>query len=87
MGILQHFTIKIYKMYYTNIFKKIYELINERGKIGKLSSKFCVVPKEQIKLNSDTGMPIKNQYTKTFRPMPTWNEDSCIIVCSNDPSL
>lgn len=50
----------------TNIFKKIYELINERGKIGKLSSKFCVVPKEKIKLNSDTGMPIKNQYTKNF---------------------
>ena len=45
----------------TNIFKKIYELINASGKIERLRPKFCVVPKEKIKLKIDTGMPVKNQ--------------------------
>ena len=31
----------------TNIFKKIYELINERGKIGKLSSNFVLYQKKK----------------------------------------
>ena len=45
----------------TNKFKKIYELIIDKGNIIRLKAKFVVVPNEKIKLSNEIGMPISNQ--------------------------
>jgi hypothetical protein len=45
----------------TNKFKKIYELIIDKGNIIRLKAKFVVVPNEKIKLSNEIGIPISNQ--------------------------
>ena len=45
----------------TNKFKKIYELIIDKGNIIRLKKKFVVVPNEKIKLSNEIGIPISNQ--------------------------
>ena len=45
----------------TNKFKKIYELIIDKGNTIRLKTKFVVVPNEKIKLSNEIGIPISNQ--------------------------
>ena len=52
----------------TKRLRKIYELIIAKGNINKLKDKFSVVPSEKIKLNSEMGIPINNQWIKTLNP-------------------
>ena len=45
----------------TNKFKKMYELIIDKGNTIKLAVKFSEVPKDIRKLKTETGKPMKIQ--------------------------